>query len=146
MPNHFHFLINVTEKSAEKVKIGNNEMSQLAKGFRQLLSSYSQAINKQEGRTESLFRQKTKAKNLENNDVNYPLQCFHYIHQNPIKANLVSQLESWEFSSFRDYAKLRAGTLCRQFLAYQLLELDNRNFVANSYAVISSEIIKQFYE
>jgi hypothetical protein len=70
MPNHFHFLINVTEKSAEKITIGNNEMSQLAKGFRQLLSSYSQAINKQESRTGSLFRQKTKAKNLENNDVN----------------------------------------------------------------------------
>lgn len=106
MPSRFHFLINVTAKSAEKVKIGNNEMSQLAKGFRQLLSSYSQAINKQESRTESLFRQKTKAKNLENKDVCYPLQCFHYIHQNPIKANLVSELESWEFSSVRDYAKL----------------------------------------
>lgn len=146
MPNHFHFLINVTEKSAEKVKIGNNEMSQLAKGFRQMLSSYSQAINKQENRTGALFRQKTKAKILKNDDVNYPIQCFHYIHQNPVKASLVNKLESWEFSSFRDYAKLRAGTLCRQFLAYQLLELDTEKFVANSYAVISPEIIKQFYE
>lgn len=146
MPNHFHFLINVTEKSAEKIKIGNNEMSQLAKGFRHLLSSYSQAINKQQHRTGALFRQKTKAKLLTNDDLNYPLQCFHYIHQNPLKANLAEELESWEFSSFRDYAKLRAGTLCNQFLTYQLLELDNENFVTTSYEVINPEIITQFYE
>lgn len=86
------------------------------------------------------------AKLLTNDDLNYPLQCFHYIHQNPLKANFAEELESWEFSSFRDYAKLRAGTLCNQFLTYQLLELDNENFVTNSYEVINPEIITQLYE
>jgi len=146
MPNHFHFLIDTTEESAEKIKIGNNDMSKLAGGFRQLLSSYSQAINRQQRRSGSLFRAKTKAKSLEMGDVNYPLQCFHYIHQNPLKANLVNTLEAWKYSSFSDYAKLRNGTICNQSIAYQFLDLDEEKFVEDSYKVISPDIIRKFYE
>jgi putative transposase len=146
MPNHFHFLINATKNSAEKIKIGHNEMSLLADGFRKLLSSYCQAINKQEDRTGSLFRQKTKAKNVEISDIHYPFQCFHYIHQNPLKALLIRSLEEWSYSSFRDYADLRQGTLCDQTLAMQLLDFNKESFISDSYAVISEEVIKKFYE
>jgi putative transposase len=51
-----------------------------------LLSSYSQAINKQNQTTGSLFQQKTKAKDLfqynEPGKHNYIVNCMHYIHQN----------------------------------------------------------------
>ncbi|MEQ9301016.1 MAG: hypothetical protein RIF33_20750 [Cyclobacteriaceae bacterium] len=112
MPNHFHFLILANDNSAVPLKIGSLTVSALNNGFRMLLSSFNQAINKQQGRTGSLFRQKTKFKHLGSDNENYPFICFNYIHQNPLSAGLVQKLEDWEFSSFRDYAGLRAGTLC----------------------------------
>lgn len=146
MPNHFHFLINATGNSAQKIKVGHNEMSTLANGFRKLLSSYCQAINKQEDRTGSLFRQKTKAKCLEISNIHYPFQCFHYIHQNPFKASMVDRLDGWPYSSFLDYAGLRQGTLCNQELAVQLLDINKESFLSDSYSVIAEKVIKKFYE
>ena len=101
MPNHFHFLINTTENSIRTKTVGSLQLTELSNGIRMLLSSFSSAINKQENMTGSLFRQKTQAKLLENESVNYPFICFHYIHQNPMKAGLVSRLEDWEFSSLQ---------------------------------------------
>jgi putative transposase len=47
----------------------------------------------------------------------------NYIHQNPMKANLVRRMEDWEMSSFRDYDKFRQGTICNKKIAYELLEI-----------------------
>ena len=126
MPNHFHFLVNTTEKSVQLEKVGSIEVSSLANGFRKLLSSYAQAINKQEQRTGSLFRQKTKAKLLSEANAHYPVQCFHYIHQNPVRASLVKRMEDWEFSSFQDYLGIRNGSLCHYESTYQLLGIKKR--------------------
>jgi len=51
------------------------------------------------------------------------LTCFHYIHQNPWKAGLVSKMENWKYSSFSDFAGFRDGTLCNKQLALELLIL-----------------------
>lgn len=116
MPNHFHLLIS-TFGSFDQVKFSN--------GFKTLLSSYTNAINLQEQRTGSLFQQNSKAKCLsaETNRHfdDYGLVCFNYIHQNPVNAGLVSKLEEWEYSSFRDYAGLRKGTLCKKEIACDLI-------------------------
>jgi putative transposase len=141
MPNHFHFIIYTTKHSVIKKKIGGLMVPSLNNGFRQLLSAYSQAINKQENRSGSLFRQRTKAKFLTNNDENYPVTCFHYVHQNPFKAGLVNKMEDWEFSSFQDYIGLREGTLCDQHLAFELLGLSKETIFEDSYKVILSEMI-----
>jgi putative transposase len=127
MPNHFHFLIGTSTKSIEKIQFGNIEISRLSNAFRLIESGYAKAINKQEGRSGSLFRQKTKAKCLTKEAFNfeditqklapdffnlYPIICFNYIHQNPVKAKLVTKMEDWPFSSFQDYLQIRQGTLC----------------------------------
>lgn len=135
MPNHFHFLINTTGESVNGNKIGRLIVPGLNNGFRLLLSSYTQAINKQEGRSGSLFRQKTKTKLLEDKE-GYPLVCFHYIHQNPHKAKLVDKMEDWEFSSFRDYIGMRSGTLCDQRLAHELLGFSEETLYKESYQAI----------
>lgn len=145
MPNHFHFLINTTEKSIEDIKVGNLMVSSLNNGFRLLLSSYTQAINKQEGRTGSLFRQKTKAKLLEDKDGQYPVSCFHYIHQNPQKAKLVKKMEDWEFSSFRDYIGIRNGTLCHQQMAIDLLDISHKVLYQEAYQVVPTSVAENFY-
>ena len=39
------------------------------------------------------------------------MHLVRYLHLNPVKAGLVTQAEEWEFSSFREYAGQRHGTL-----------------------------------
>jgi REP element-mobilizing transposase RayT len=143
MANHFHFLLQTTPESVKEKRVGSLTSTNLNDGFRQLLSSYAQAINRQENRSGSLFRHKTKAKLLENDDENYPFICFHYIHQNPLSAGLVTKLEDWEFSSFSDYADIRNGSLCDKDLAFELLDLSKENFYEESYQVIAPEKIEK---
>lgn len=112
-----------------------------------MLSSYSLAINRQERRTGSLFTQNTKVKDLTPAlvDWEYPVICFHYIHQNPYSASLVNKMEEWEFSSFRDYTQLRSGTLCNQILAKEVLKIDFDNFYEVSYKGINPDKILKIW-
>lgn len=144
MPNHFHLMVQVNKiraavnssddlKSSEELKI-----QILNDSVAVMLRSYTRAINKQKGRSGSLFRAKTKAECLtqvsevtpsffntnagtliltEEPEKQYPKVCFNYIHLNPVKAGLVSAAVDWEFSSARDYAGLRKGTLANKELA-----------------------------
>ena len=104
MPNHFHFLLEANEKSLEPIIWGGNEMTSLTNGFQLLQSNYAKLINNKINRTGSLFQQKTKAKFLENK--NYAMTAFRYIHQNPVKANLVDKMEDWNYSSYNEYCGL----------------------------------------
>jgi REP element-mobilizing transposase RayT len=145
MPNHFHFLVNTNSQSTKIRKVGSLNLSDLSNGIRMLLSSYSLAINKQEKSTGSQFRQKTQAKLLKIEEVNYPYMCFQYIHQNPLKAGLVKQMEDWKYSSFNDYIKIRNGSLCNQMLAKNLIGFDESNFLKESYSVIDNEKISKIF-
>ncbi|WP_310588278.1 transposase [Dyadobacter sp. CY345] len=131
MPNHFHLLI------ATKVNLSDDLIN---KAIQTILSSYSQAINKQENRTGSLFQQHTKTKSLESNAI-YAETCFHYIHQNPLRAGLVRDIENWEFSSVKDYAFLRSYTICNLAKARLLFDLpdDGSAFLKLSYGIILKE-------
>jgi putative transposase len=60
MPNHFHLIIMATEKSVEeRATFGGKPMQEFAYRIGILLSSYTQAINKQNKTTGSMFQQKT---------------------------------------------------------------------------------------
>jgi len=61
VPNHFHFIIMATEKSiTERSTFGGKPMQEFPYRIGILLSSYSQAINKQNKTTGSLFQQKPR--------------------------------------------------------------------------------------
>ena len=145
MPNHFHFLIQATEQSAKNKLVGNLNLCELSNGYRLLQSNYAQYINKKKGRTGSLFRQKTKAKSLQDGHKNYGFIAFHYIHQNPLRAGLVQQLEDWDFSSFPDYAGRRNGTICKRELAFALIGLDKENFINEAGKHIDENKIKKIF-
>lgn len=113
--------------------VAGSQKNVLSEAIKHLLSSYTQAINKQNSSTGSLFQQNTKAKPIVKGDKNYDLISFHYIHQNPYRAKLVEKMEDWEYSSFRDYCGLRNGTLCNKELAKSLLELNMKTFYEDSY-------------
>ncbi|HKB44784.1 MAG TPA: transposase [Chitinophagaceae bacterium] len=145
MPNHFHFLISSDSRTIAVKTIGGQNRNVLSEGIRNLLQTYTKAINKQNKTTGSLFQQNTKSKCLNAGSKLHDLLCFHYIHQNPIKARLVSKMEDWEYSSFKDYCGLRNGTLCHKSLAIQLLDINIKIFYEDSYRIINDDDLKNIY-
>ena len=133
MPNHFHFMIYANANSIVENKKTGQQV--LTRKIGTLLSSYTRAINKEKNWTGSLFRQKTKAKNLKEY-ITYPIvkkeyirTCFDYIHQNPVDANLVSKAEEWKFSSFPEYFGVRNEILINKNLAIEVLNLNKNNLM-----------------
>ena len=150
MPNHFHLIIRATKESVvERISFGGKPMQEFAYRIGILLSSYSQAINKQNGTTGSLFQQKTKAKILsepvENKMVSYLERCFFYIHNNPLRTKLVSDLKDWAYSSWPDYAGLRNGTLCDKSVFFESMGLQEKSIAAWDSENLSQDIIKKFF-
>ncbi|MGC4037105.1 MAG: hypothetical protein QM764_14195 [Chitinophagaceae bacterium] len=152
MPNHFHFMCYADERSNEIIQQGGNQTDVITNGIRKLLSGYARVFNSRYHRTGSVFRPKTKSKCLTDISIDAQLKnkvtsetyyatCFHYIHQNPLRAGLVNRLEDWEYSSFKDYAGLRNGTLCNKQLAAKFTLYDSMNFITESYKQIPEEIL-----
>jgi len=89
MPNHYHLLVKIIEDNY------------LEKAMQRLSTSYTKAINKQNGRVGHLFQGRYKAKLVPNNE--YLLHLSRYIHLNPVRGGLVDNPEDWEHSSYCDY-------------------------------------------
>ena len=150
MPNHFHIIIRATDKSTnERKSFGGKPMQEFPYRIGILLSSYSQAINKQNNTTGSLFQQKTKAKilseQISDKKINYLESCFSYIHNNPVRSKLVTNLKDWPYSSWPDYAGIRNGTLVNKQLFFEVTGLSGENFAALLLKEITEEDIKKFY-
>lgn len=145
MPNHFHFLIYSDHRTIKTKLVSGLQKNAMSEGFRVLLSSYTQAINKQNNTTGSLFQQNTKAKLVAKNDLRYATTCFHYIHQNPIQAKLVVKMEDWAYSSFIDYCNKRNETLTNKDAAQCILQLNMRYFYEDSYRIINENSIRDIY-
>lgn len=146
MPNHFHLMIHTDEKTIASKHIAGGERNVLVEGIRNTLSSYTQAINKQNRWTGSLFQQNTKAKPMSAIEESYIKACFHYIHQNPLNAKLVKKMEDWEYSSFADYCGKRKGTLINRDKAAELLLLNSDTFYEESYKLITDANTISFLE
>jgi len=154
MPNHFHFMLIPKSNALDYVNEKNLPNTQmLSKQFGIFLSSYTKAFNKQNGRKGSLFSHNTKAKNLNeiinseqsNIKKDYIETCFRYIHNNPVKSNLVKKHSDWQFSSFRDYSGLRKGKLVNKILATEIINYDDENFVAWSVGEEIDENLKNIF-
>ena len=153
MPNHFHLmvLVNEVEVALNSEGFALSETLVRQRTFNNsigiMLRSYTNAINKKQKRSGSLFRAKTKAEclnctkkispsffpnngitkiNIQNHEKQYPQVCFNYIHQNPVKAKLVNSTVDWEFSSALDYAGLRDGKLINKEVAKKYLTVNLR--------------------
>lgn len=110
MPNHFHVMVFTKEKDFKS--------AHLSSSIGVCLRSYTRAINRQERRTGSLFQQHTKALPLSYGmGENHACACFHYIHENPLRAGLVKAMDEWEFSSFSNYSYKRDDGMTNRQLA-----------------------------
>lgn len=123
-----------TRKASDSETVSLNEAIGIAE------RSYTQGLNQSEDeRAGVLFRPHCKAKDgwidefvtIESKDKHqnycfrpgtwYFYHCFNYIHENAVKAKLVKKASDWPYSSARDYAGLRRGSLCNLELGRELL-------------------------
>jgi REP element-mobilizing transposase RayT len=135
MPNHFHLLILVL-----------SEEKKIPRRIGTMLSSYTQAVNKKNGKTGSLFQQNTKSKCIEN--IEYAETCFHYIHQNPLRAGLVTSYYDWPYSSWLDFMNLNSSgiDLVAKYVAMQLFSFsDYDDFFEKSIQTIDKAKIAKIW-
>ena len=88
MSNHIHLLIRERED-----KIGMS--------IKRIASSYVYYYNHKYSRDGHLFRERFKSEPV--NDMAYFVTLLRYIHQNPLKAGIVTNVNDYEFSSWQEY-------------------------------------------
>lgn len=96
IPNHFHLIVRVKETEPLKVAILNDA---IVEQFRRFFISFSQAVNKQEGRRGSLFQKRFKRLIIK--DSTHFTQLIFYIHFNPVHHQICSDLKSYKWSSYK---------------------------------------------
>jgi putative transposase len=88
MPNHYHLLIQTPD--------GN-----LSRCMRHINAVYTQRYNRAHGCDGQLFRGRFKSI-LVDGDT-YLLQLVRYIHRNPLRSNIISDLDDYKWSSHGGY-------------------------------------------
>lgn len=98
MPNHFHFLLRQTKKGG------------LTEFIRKLTNSYTKYFNIKHDRSGPLFQGEFKAVNIETDEQ--LLHLSRYIHLNPFVSGIVKNLNSFPYSSYKDFIKPSLTKLC----------------------------------
>ena len=88
MSNHIHLLIREREDT-------------IGMAIKRIASSYVYYYNHKYSRDGHLFRERYKSEPV--NDIIYFVTLLRYIHQNPLKAGMVSEVKDYEFSSWGEY-------------------------------------------
>ena len=151
LPNHFHFMLVANDNCNELKKQGNLMLDPLTNGFRKLSSAYSHSFNQRNERTGSLFRPKTKVKDLSEQNIaeqytlsDYYINCFYYIHQNPYLHGLVADIYQWKYSSFLFYADKRPKDFCNKQLAVEICDYHQATFVKTVLNRIPDDVMRIF--
>ena len=111
MPNHYHLLVRC-------------QTAAVSEAMQRLSMAYTKAMNRRYNRVGSLFQGQFQAIAVASDEYLYHLT--RYLHLNPVKAGLVTHPKDWEFSSYREYAGLRSGTLPRLDVVQQLMSEGDR--------------------
>jgi len=117
LPNHFHFIVKIKDQLNVNNKIitSEEEVGRIVSNqIRRLFISYSMAINKQEGRTGSLFE--SKYKRLEIEDDEYLRYAIFYTHFNPQKHKIASNFRHYKYSSYHSIFSKKTTKIDRDFV------------------------------
>jgi putative transposase len=93
LPNHFHFLIRITDRENESQK------SSVSQAFSNLFNAYAKAINKKYHRTGSLFQENFKRKEI--TGESYFTYIVGYILTNPVKHGFCKDAATYPYSSYK---------------------------------------------
>lgn len=97
MPNHYHWLVR---------QDGDRPAGLLPQ---HVFNSYTKAYNKMYQRSGTLFEARFKTKPVDNDE--YLLHLCRYIHANPVKDQIVTDLAKWPYSNYHEWVGKRDGTL-----------------------------------
>jgi REP element-mobilizing transposase RayT len=97
MPNHYHFLVRAEKDGG------------VGPFLQRLFNSYTQAFNRQEKRSGTLFESRAKSVLIDRNS--YLFHIARYIHLNPVRAGLTQRPEDWAYSNYLEFIGLRKGSL-----------------------------------
>lgn len=99
MNNHAHFLI------------FTKDIEELGKFMHKCNLNYAQMYNKDKNRTGVLFRNRYQTEPIY--DTKYLINCIKYIHNNPVKANMVLKPEEYKYSNYNDFINNKGATQTR---------------------------------
>ncbi|MEL7568271.1 MAG: transposase [Dehalobacterium sp.] len=88
MNNHVHILVKEVKEPLSLI-------------MKRISSSYVYYYNRKYNRCGHLFQERYKSETVE--DERYFLTVLRYIHQNPIKANMIKNLEEYKWCSYIEY-------------------------------------------
>lgn len=91
MNNHAHFLVYV------------KDINEFGKFMKKVNFLYAKIYNKKQCRVGVLFRNRYRAEPIY--EKMYLINCIKYIHNNPVKAHIVSKCEEYKYSSYNDFIK-----------------------------------------
>lgn len=114
MPNHIHMLIRETEEPLSKI-------------IKRIGCSYVYWYNIKYTRVGHLFQDRYRSEPVETDE--YFLAALRYIHQNPVKAEIVQQCSNYKYSSFNKYLTSD--------------DLINKDY---TFSIISENLFKTFHQ
>ena len=104
MNNHAHLLLHINN---------SNDLSDYLKRCNQ---SYVKYYNQVHNRVGVLFRNRYKSEEVY--DIDYVKNCIRYIHNNPVKAGIVTQAVDYKYSSCKDYVHKSGISLNNSLWSY----------------------------
>ncbi len=121
LPNHFHFLVRIKQEQFVKdafVVVKKKEPASYAElqdflmeRFANCCNSYTKAFNKKYARKGSLFIDYLKRVPIDND--HQLLSTIFYIHKNPVHHGLCSEIDAWQWSSYKTFFSTAATNVKR---------------------------------
>lgn len=108
MSNHIHLLIKEKDEPIGMV-------------MKRITSSYVYYFNHKYDRVGHLFQERFKSQPVEDED--YFITLLRYIHQNPVKANMVDGVDQYRWSSWNELMCDEAATFCNRQRVLDMITL-----------------------
>lgn len=113
MDNHAHILIKT------------ENVDEMSKYMKKVNTSYALYYNKKNMREGYVFKNRFFSQQIE--DRKHLFSCIVYIHKNPVKANIVRNMENYKFSSYNDYFGINHRNLINNENIYKLFNNQDIN-------------------
>ncbi len=125
LPNHFHLLLKIKEKSDLPVDFKNGK-KKLHQAFSNLFNAYTKAFNKKYARTGSLFQKHPKRIKLESEE--YLQNLIIYINTNSSHHNIGNYI-TYKFSSYQALISTKHTSLKRTEIIKLFDDVENFKYV-----------------
>lgn len=132
MSNHIHLLIK------------ENKLADTSNLMRNFISYYTKWFNNKYHRTASLFKQRFFNEGIENEKQ--LLNTIKYIHQNPVKAGIVTEAQKYPWSSYNAYASNNNNLVDTTYIEHFSIKKDSILNCVISAPYIEADISELYFK